>query len=342
MGRVLVTGGSGFIGSHLVEHLLSHGDEVRALLRDAGCRGWLKTDTVEVVIGDVTDRSALQRAIHGMDVVYHVAGRTLSLSEEGFNRVNELGTANIAAACACRTSPPVLVAVSSLAAAGPAMAGRPRVESDQPAPVSAYGRSKLRGEEALRKYAREMPITIIRPPAVFGPRERYFLPMFRMVSRGWYVTVGTGALEISLVEVGDLVAGLRLAADRGRRLPEAQDNAFSGVYFLAHPDRTTFNQLAALVASALDRPAPRALHVPVPIVWGIAAAAELVARVRRRPGFVGFDKLREARAGCWTCSPERAERELGARPRFELPEALRQTANWYREQGWIRGAATAL
>jgi len=335
MGRALVTGGSGLIGSHLVEHLLSEGDEVRVLLRDAGRPGWLSSKTVDVASGDVTDSRALDRAVQGTDVVYHVAGRTLSFSEQGFNQVNQAGTANVAAACARRTSPPVLVAVSSLAAAGPSLAGRPRVEADRPAPITAYGRSKLRGEEALRNYAGQMPITIIRPPGVFGPRELYLLRMFKLVSRGWYVTVGSGALEISLVEVRDLAAGLRLAASRGRRLAEAPDEPSTGVYFLAQPERPTLDELAAIVARALDRPVPRPIRVPVLVAWCVAAAAEVAARVRRQPGYVCFDKVREARAGCWTCSPERAERELGARSRHDLAEGLRQTAVWYRERGWI-------
>jgi nucleoside-diphosphate-sugar epimerase len=341
MGRVFVTGGTGLIGGHLVEHLLSAGDEVRVLLRDVSRRGWLSRENVEVVIGDVTDGSALDRAVQGTDVVYHVAGCTLSFSERGFDQVNEFGTANLAAACARRTSPPVLVAVSSLAAAGPSSPGRPRLEADHPAPITAYGRSKLRGEEALRKYAAQMPITIIRPPSVFGPRERYLLPMFQMVSRGWYATIGTGEWEISLLEVRDLVAGLRLAASRGSRLPKVPDKSSIGVYFLAQPERPTFDELAVLVAGALGRPAPRVIRVPFSIAWVLTAAAEFGARIRRRPGFVCFDKLREARAGCWTCSPQRAERELGARSRYDVAEGLRQTAVWYREQGWIRPAAAS-
>ncbi len=339
MGRVLVTGGSGFIGSHLVEHLLSEGDDVRVLLRDAGRRGWLGSHTVNVVSGDITDYSALDRATQGRDVVYHLAGRTLSFSQEGFHQVNHFGTENLAAVCSRRTSPPILVAVSSLAAAGPSSRGRPRVETDTPHPVSAYGQSKLRGEEALRAYASQVPITIVRPPGVFGPRDRYILPMFQMALTGWWAAVGRGALELSLVEVRDLAVGLRLAATRGQRLPAAPDNASSGVYFLAQPERPTLDELAALVARALDRPPPKAIRVPILIAWGVAAASELGARVRRQPGFVCFDKLHEANAGCWTCSADRAERELGAKPRYDLAEGLRQTGIWYREQGWLKPAA---
>jgi len=336
MARALVTGASGFIGSHLVEHLLREGDDVRALLRDVSRPGWLRTNTVEIVGGDVSDSNALERAVQGTDVVYHAAGRTLSFSENGFNFVNQVGTANLAAACARRMSPPVLVAVSSLAAAGPSLPGCPRVEADRPAPLNAYGRSKLRGEEALRSQAGRAPITIVRPPGVFGPRERYLLLMFQMVARGWYATVGTGNLEVSLLEVGDLVASLRLAANRGRRLSWPSDEQSTGIYFLAQPEHPTLDRLAVLVARALDRPMPRPIRVPFAAAWVLTAAAEVGARLRRRPGFINFGKLRESRAGCWTCSPHRAETELGARSRYDLAEGLRQTGVWYQEHGWLK------
>jgi nucleoside-diphosphate-sugar epimerase len=335
MGRVLVTGASGFIGSHLVEHLLSEGDEVCVLLRDAGRRGWLTSKSIEVLSGDVSDLTALERAVQGTDVVYHAAGRTLSFSERGFNQVNQIGTANLAAACARRASPPVLVAISSLAAAGPSQPARPRVEADSPAPVTAYGRSKLRGEEALRVHARNVPITIIRPPGVFGPRERHVLQMFQMVSRGWYAIVGEPAMEISLVEVRDLAASLRLAANHGQRLPAMMDEKSTGIYFVAQPEHPTFDELAALIARAYDRAPPRAIRVPFLAACLLTSVAEVVARVRRRPGYLCFDRLREVRAGCWTCSAERARRELGAKSRHDLAEGIRQTALWYREQGWV-------
>jgi nucleoside-diphosphate-sugar epimerase len=336
MGRVLVSGASGLIGSHLVDHLLSAGDEVRVLLRDVARPGWLSSEEVEVYSADITDSAALSRAVQRTDIVYHAAGRTLSFSERGFNEVNRAGTKNLAAACARQTSPPVLVAISSLAAAGPSSRGRPRVEADPPAPVTAYGRSKLRGEEALREHAREVPITIIRPPGVFGPRERYLLPMFQMVSRGWYATVGTGASELSLVEVRDLAAGLRLAALHGRRLPEIPDEAATGVYFMAQREHPTFNELAALIARALDRAPPFAVCLPYLGAWVLTAGAEVVARVRRRPGYVCFDRLREARAGSWTCSAQRAQRELGFRSCYDLADGLHQVAVWYLEQGWVK------
>jgi dihydroflavonol-4-reductase len=343
MGRVLVTGGTGFIGSHLVEHLVAAGDEVRVFVRDANCRPWPSSAGVEVVRGDVadSDSGALDAALVGTETVYHVAGRTLSLAKAGFDRVNHAGTRNVAAACARRTSPPVLVAVSSLAAAGPSAPGRPRVESDCPAPVSDYGLSKLHGEQALQTYAARVPVTIIRPPGVFGPRDRYILPLFQMAWRGWCMTVATGTLEVSLLEVHDLAIGLRLAAARGSRLSASPDESAAGIYFLAQPERPTLDELAGLVAKALDRPLPRVIHVPVPMIVGVAAAAELGARLRRRPSFLCFDKLREARAGCWTCSPGRAELELGARARLSLGEGLHQTGIWYAEHGWIKRGAVA-
>jgi nucleoside-diphosphate-sugar epimerase len=339
MARALVTGGSGFIGGHLADHLLAEGDEVRVLLRNARRPGRLDLKQVDVVEGDIRDIKALESAVTGIDIVYHLAGLTVALSERGFDEVNRGGAANLAAACARRLTPPVLVAVSSLAAAGPSAPGRPRVESEPCAPISAYGRSKLGGEHALRGAAGRLPVTIVRPPGVIGPRERNLLSIFQMVSKGWYVTVGSGVLELSMVEVRDLAVALRVAAARGQRLPEDPHENTAGVYYVAQREHPTLEEVAAMIARALGRPEPRALRMPVVVARGVVAAAEAVARVRRRQGFLNFDKLRELRATGWTCSPERAERELGIRSRNDLAEALRQMAEWYCKQGWLRSGS---
>jgi nucleoside-diphosphate-sugar epimerase len=334
--RVLVTGASGFIGGHLVEYLLSAGDEVRVLMRDVRRGGWVDQRHVEVFMGDIRDVAAVENAVAGVEIVYHLAGSVLAFSEKGFNAVNRVGTVNVATACARHLSPPVVVGVSSLAAAGPSLPGRPRIESDPSAPISAYGRSKLAGEHALRSVARRVPVTIVRPPGVIGPRELNLLSVFQMVSKGWYVTIGSGDLELSIVEVRDLAVALREAAVQGRRLSAEPDESETGVYFVAQHEHATLTELANLIARALDRPAPHTVRLPPAAAWGLVAAVEAAARVRRRPGFLNFDKLCEARARAWTCSSERAGRELGFRPRNDLAEVLRQMAQWYDEHGWLR------
>jgi nucleoside-diphosphate-sugar epimerase len=330
MARALVTGASGFIGRHLVERLVGGGFDVRCLVRDPST---LAKPGVEAVRGDLTDRGSLDAAVRGVDVVYHLAGRTLALSAGELHRVNAEGTRDLGAACASRTSPPVLVFVSSLAAAGPSIGERPLVEEDSAAPVSDYGRSKWAAERALRAFGGSVPITVVRPPGVFGPRERHMLALFRSVDRGWNVVPVRTPLRMSFVHVEDLVGALVRSAEVGARLWPV--DASRGVYYVAFEEGPTYAELGEQIASALGRASLRTVRMPSAVGFAVAGASEMIARARRRPSLLNLDKMREAAAGSWTCNPARAARELDFRPPKTFSERLRETANWYRAEGWL-------
>jgi nucleoside-diphosphate-sugar epimerase len=336
MTRALVTGATGFIGRHLVERLVASGSDVRCLLHLEEGAGALSGLGVEFVRGDITRPETIADAFGGVDVVYHLAGKTLAFSAEGFHRVNAEGTRHVAEACARLPAPPVFVFISSLAAAGPSPFDRPRDEAEAPRPVSHYGRSKLAAESALRQLSDRLPITVLRPPGVFGPREPYMLGLFRSVRKGISIIPGRTPFRLSLIDVRDLVEALLLAATRGRRLsPGAPDDesASRGIYFVASPETPTFAELSREIAHALGRPSVTTIRLPITCAFALAAPAELAARVRGRPFLLNMDKLREAAAGSWTCRTERAGRELAFQPGAGMAERLRQTADWYRENG---------
>ena len=220
MAKVLVTGGSGFIGTHLVAALAARGDEVTCLVRNTSRVDSLRQAGARLVYGDVTDRESLAAAVAGQGVVYHLAGRTQSLLPRQFYAVNGRGVANVARACAGQTTPPVLVSVSSLAAAGPAANGQPKTESDRSAPVSHYGHSKRAGERAAEAFAHRVPITIVRPPIVLGEGDRLGLPLFRSIARfGVHMVPGFRRRRFSLIHAADLVQLLILAARCARSEP---------------------------------------------------------------------------------------------------------------------------
>jgi nucleoside-diphosphate-sugar epimerase len=333
----LVTGANGFVGSHLVEALVTRGDEVTCLVRETSRLERLEPYDVRICNGDVTNPDSLKSAIIGRDVVYHVAGVAASVGKKRVYEVNGQGVHHVADACASVTTPPVLVVVSSLAAVGPAKQGEPRTEGDSVEPVSHYGRSKLAGERAAAAFAGRIPATIIRPPIVVGESDRLAFELFRMIWRyRLHMMVGLGRARYSVVHASDLARLLILAAERGRRLRsvEEDDTTRQGYYFAAGDQAPTYAELGRLVASALDR---RVILVPsLPrAIWPVAAILGLWGRLRRHPGLLDIDKAREARAGSWICSAQRAVDELDYSVAATLPKRLRQTAEWYRRKNWL-------
>jgi dihydroflavonol-4-reductase len=339
MAKVLVTGASGFIGTHLVAALAARGDEVTCLVRQTSKVDALRQSGVRLTYGDVTDRSSLPTAIAGQSVVYHLAGCTQSLSPRHFYRVNQRGVANVAQVCAGQSTPPVLVSVSSLAAAGPALDNKPKTEADRAEPVSHYGHSKRAGERAAEHYADHVPITIVRPPIVLGEGDRMGLPLFRSIARfGVHMVPGLDQRRFSLIHAIDLANLLILAADRGKRLPprgSPESHGPQGYYFAACEENPTYSELGRMIAEVMDRHLVVVVPTATPLVWMVAVAGEAISRIRRDPLFMNLDKAREITAGSWLCSAEAAAKELGFKVRVPLMERLRQTAQWYRDKKWM-------
>ena len=334
---VLVTGASGFIGQHLVRRLIERGDRVSCLVRATSRIDELRSSGAHLIVGDVTDRAGMERAMAESQpgVVFHLAGLVKALRKEDFLRVNAGGVEAVAARCAELAIPPVLVVVSSLAAAGPGAGDQPRTEGDSPAPVSAYGRGKLAGEQAAARYAARLPVSVVRPPIVFGPGDLGSLEMFRPIARsGLHVVPGREDRRVSLIHVADLVALLLLVAKKGERL-RADATPGQGVYFVSAERDPTYVELGHAMARALGRRRARVVRMPRPLVRLFGLCGDGVARVRRQPGWVNSDKMAEALAGPWACSSEKARRQLGWSPAASLADRLRETAQWYRQAGWL-------
>jgi nucleoside-diphosphate-sugar epimerase len=339
MAKVLVTGASGFIGTHLVAALAGRGDEVTCLVRKTSRVEPLREAGARLALGDVIDGDSVAPAVAGRDIVYHLAGCLMAVDSREFYRVNQQGVAAVAAACAAQTSPPVLIVVSSLAAAGPAANGKPRVESDPPAPVSHYGRSKLAGERAAEAVADRVPVTIVRPPIVLGEGDRLSLPLFRSIARfGVHVVPDIRRRPYSVIHADDLVQLLILAAQRGKRLPpleKADAAGRQGRYFAASDESPTYGELGRIIAAAMDRRSLWVIPATVPGVWLLGIAGEALSQIHRRPVFMNLDKVHEITAGPWLCSAEAAREDLRFAVRAPFTERIRQTCEWYRREGWL-------
>jgi len=239
------------------------------------------------------------------------------------------------AACAGESNPPLLIFVSSLAAGRPTRDSLAAVESDPSAPVSAYGKSKLAAEQQLNQFASQVPITVLRPPMVFGPRERHLLRLFKLAKRGWMVVPGR-PWQYSLVHVDDLTDAMIAAAERGVRMEEGDPTGERrGVYYVAHTEQPTFPELANLIATALQLSRVRILQLPLPICWVGALFSQLWASLMRRAAVLNLDKIREASAGSWICDIRRAHAELNFTPQKSLQQRIYETMQWYLDTGWL-------
>jgi len=319
---ILVTGGTGFVGSHLVERLCARGEVVRCLVRPTSDTRGLPAG-VETAAADLSSGQGIEPALDGVDTVIHVAGVTKALSAADFFSNNAHATETLVRAVRGRSIR--LVCVSSLAAIGPSPDGRPVDEDATPHPVSTYGKSKLAGERMARALAPDA--VIVRPPAVYGPRDTDIFQIFKAVARGLVLEIAGGERWLSAIYVDDLADGLWAAA----RAPGIAGRA----YFLTHRKPTTWSELGAIAAQIMGR-RPRTLRVPVTVAKTVGVFSEMWSHISRNPAIISREKVAEACCRFWTCDPARAAADLGFEAPTPLAAGLAKTLAWYKEAGWLK------
>jgi len=326
--KALVTGASGFIGSPLTEHLIHSGWQVRCLLRRTSSLRWLDGLPIDLVTDDLIHPRNLSRALIDVDVVFHAAGVTKAANRHAFFEGNLLTTRHLVDACARSGNADLrFIYISSLSAAGPSLNGRPLEEDDPPAPVSWYGRSKLLAEDTvLRGFPPEL-LRIIRPPIVYGPRDRDFLQVFECVSLGFHFVARPGCQRVNFIHVDDLVRGILLAARwKGNNQP---------TFFMTGEGDHDWPSIGKSVGRALGRK-PLMLPIPVPVLQGIGGVGSFLSKAMGKALVLNVDKIREATQPHWLCSNAKATEQLGFYPSITLDEGLASTADWYRKAGWLR------
>lgn len=322
MHTAFVTGGSGFVGSHLIETLLREGHRVRALARSPRKAESLGFPGVEWVPGDLTNSEALRAGVLGCNVVYHVAGLVAARSEAEYLAVNRDGTARVLEAA--RPTGARFVLVSSLAAAGPAPRGRPLEGTEPSRPVSDYGRSKLAAEALVR--GSPLPWVILRPPAVYGPRDTEMLRLFKTAALGFVPVFGTGAQELSFVYGPDLAVAISAAG--------TAPSAVGGVFYPAHEEIVTSADAVKAIGIACGRRV-RIIPIPAPVGRLILQVTGAAARIAGRATLLTPDKGEEFFQEAWTCRPSAYEQATGWRAQHNLAEGLSATTAWYRRAGWL-------
>ena len=322
--KALVTGATGFVGGLLAERLAARGHTVTALVRDAARAEELRRMGVRLVVGDLLPATGLAEAVDGQDVVFHVAGAVKARSEAEFVRVNVDGTRHILGA-AERVGVPRFVHLSSLAACGPAERGRPLSGGEPERPRTPYGRSKLAGEQAVRETA--LAWTIVRPPVVYGPRDREFLRVFRASRLGFAVVFGDGRQELSAVFGPDLAEALESIGEHGATVGRT--------YYACHNERFTSETLAREIGRAAGREDLRVVRVRPALARLLLGASGLAARFAGRATLLDTNKLSEFFAPAWTADPGALQRDTGWSASHDLRSGLAATAVWYRERGWL-------
>jgi nucleoside-diphosphate-sugar epimerase len=323
-GEVLLTGATGFVGTHVAEALTGRAGSIRALVRAGSRVDRLRALGVETTTAPLEDAGALAAAVRGASVVIHLAALTHARTAAELEAVNVAGThAVVAALLAAEPRPRRLVYMSSLAAAGPGERAVGR--ADPPRPLTAYGRSKLAGERVVQAAGEALEVVILRAPAVYGPGDRELLRFFRMARLG-VLPVPTGpSRPLQLVYVRDLAdAVVRAAAAPGA----------GGVYHVAEEAAYTWATVCRLLGRVAGRRV-QLLPVPAGLIGAAAAASEFAAGLVGRSTMFNRDKARELLAPGWLCDTADARQELGFVAATPLEQGLRETWQWYRNEGWL-------
>lgn len=322
--RALVTGATGFVGSHLAETLRRQGAEVTALVRSPTKAAALLAQGIRTVAGNLHDLPALRAATSDADIIFHVAGLVAARNEAEFLAGNRDGTRNLLDAVPAGKQPRVVL-VSSMAAGGPAPRGRPLLGDEPSAPVTAYGRSKLAGEDVVR--AGRLPWTIVRPPMVYGPRDTEVLKVFRLARTGIAPVFGDGSQELSAIYGPDLAEALLAAGSSERSLGRT--------YYACHPEVFTSAGFVRAVGTALSGRAPQVVPLPALLARVALGLTGTAARLTGRATILTPDKANEFFQPAWTGDPAPLSRDTGWQARHDLASGLAATVRWYREQRWL-------
>jgi nucleoside-diphosphate-sugar epimerase len=324
--KALVTGSSGFIGSHLVEALVEKGYLVNCLIRKESNLKWIKDLKVNFIEGSYFDKDSLEPALRGMDIVFHVGAAIDAPNWDLFYKVNVEGTINLLTTCQ-QVAPNIkkFIFVSSIAAAGPAVNKRPVRESDACEPVSLYGKSKYLAEQAVSKFFDTLPIIILRPTNVLGIRQKQFFTTLKMAKKRIIPLLGTREKQTSICFVEDVVKAMMLAAEHPSLSGET--------YFVAHAEFYSWREILNRITKELGL--SFVLKIPYPLLMLIASVSEVIAKISKGTPLVTRKRLRSARKNYWLHDVSKIKKDLGFSTTVNFEEGIQKIVQWYRDQGLV-------
>lgn len=323
----VVTGASGFVGSHLVDYLLEKGDDVHCIVRKSSNLRWLDGKNVTIHDSGLFDKDGLKKILKDVDYLYHVAGVVKAKTEDGYFQGNVETTRNLLDAVV-EVAPNIkrVLIVSSLTASGPSKIDSPVNEDTPTNPITTYGRSKVAQEELVQTYMDKLPITIVRPPAIFGERDTEIYLIFKTYKQGLMTLVGFNKKEVSLIYVKDLVDGIYLAA--------TNEIAKGETYFISSKEFYNWPQIGEVIHSGMGKGAIT-LRLPHAVIYIVAAVAQFFAMFSSKPATINLEKARDFVQEAWTCDTAKSQKDLGFVEKYSLEEGMKNTIDWYKKEKWL-------
>ncbi len=325
--KALVTGGHGFVGSYVVEELLKRQFDVVCLTRPTSNIKWIKHHPVKYCTGDIQNKNSLTSLPRNIDYVFHIAGIINAKSEKEYFDTNQLGTLNLLNVIQIQC-PTVqrFVYISSIAASGPAQELKPKTEKDPVNPVSVYGKSKLGGEKMLHQYAK-VPYTILRPPPVYGPRDRGLFSLFYSVKKLRGLPLFAPLKRYySLIHVRDLARGIVESA--------LSPNTVKNTYNIVNSNFNSIEDLAGKLGVAMNVRG-RIYKIPVSLVYATAKMCDLYISLFNKTAPLSSLRVGDFKAPYWIFSADKANKDFGWKSKISLEEGFQETALWYIENKWL-------
>jgi nucleoside-diphosphate-sugar epimerase len=328
--RILLTGATGFIGSYFIEELVAQGHEVIAAVRPSSDLSAVKKNSLKTINLNVFDAQVLKTQLEDLapHCVINNAGLTKAKTQEELDKVNAEYAYNLAKGWheAEINEKHKFLHVSSLAAYGPADFQNDGLVSNKSIanPVTMYGKSKLKGEIQLKSIA-GLPMVIVRPTAVYGPKERDLFMMFKSINNGLATHIGDGQSKLTFVFVSDLVKAsikLLLSDHVGKE------------YFITDGKSTTTKELNSIISQSLEVKSVK-FGLPLPIITAVGYISEWLGRLRGKHAFLNVDKLNEIKARDWSCDIQPLINDISYEAEVDLPTGLKITADWYKENKWL-------
>jgi len=327
--KCLVTGATGFIGSHIVDVLLDRGFEVRCLVRSNSDLTWLKGKNVELFEASYTDMEKLKLAVKDIDIIYHVAGIIAAKNYDGYLQGNKLPTINLLnAVLESNTKLKRFLYVSSQTASGPSESReKPKTEDMPMTPITSYGKSKKETELEVYEYFNKIPITIVRPPAVYGPRDKAIFAVFQSVKLGIGTLMGFNDKYVSLVHSSDLSRGIVDAS--------LSENTISKIYFISSKEFYTWKQIINIIKKTIDKKLLLTINLPHSIILTLGTISEYFGKLSGSVPVFNYEKGIDFIQDYWTCSIEKAAKDFGYEQKMSIEDGIAETIQWYKQNKWM-------